>query len=75
MPQPPITDEQLQNWFTYHAPQPGQQEKYVEIRNAALDFAKVIRNNTPSSADCTVAIRKVREAVMTANQAIACGGL
>jgi hypothetical protein len=69
-----ITDEQLLNWFTYHSPTEDQLPKYLEIRQAGLDFAKVIVRNTPPSADQTAAIRKVREAVMTANQSIACGG-
>jgi hypothetical protein len=69
-----ITDEQLGNWFTYHPPEPGQQAKYVAIRMAGMAMATVIRDNCPACADTTAAIRKVREAVMTANQAIACGG-
>jgi hypothetical protein len=34
----------------------------------------VIVAQTPESADQSVAVRKVREAVMAANAAIACGG-
>lgn len=69
-----ISEEQLKNWFTYHAPGPGDQEAYVEIREAGLALARAIVKNSPPSADQTAAIRKVREAVMTANQARACGG-
>lgn len=64
----------LLHWFTYHPPNPEQQKKYEEIRAAALSFAHIIIVNTPPSADQTAAIRKVREAVMTANAAIACDG-
>ena len=70
-----ITDAQLDNWFTYHAPKEGQPEKYTAIRNAARHLAGVIVANTPSSADQTTAIRKIREASMTANAAIACDGV
>jgi hypothetical protein len=70
----PIGPEELENWFTYHAPSPDQLPKYEMIRAKALEFAKAIVNNTPPSADQTVAIRKVREAVMIANASIACGG-
>lgn len=73
-PMDAITDAQLDNWFTYHSPEPGQQEKYVAIRESGLAMAKTIRDNAPACADTTAAIRKVREAVMTGNQAIACGG-
>jgi hypothetical protein len=69
-----IDEKQLLNWFTYHAPSNEDQARYIAIRDAALVFCKVIVENTPASADQTVAIRKVREAVFTANVSIACGG-
>lgn len=69
-----ISKDDIQNWFTYHAPKEGQQEKYLAIRNKAKELAEVIVDNTPSCPDQTVAIRKVREAVMVANQSIACDG-
>ena len=69
-----ITTEDLENWFTYHAPQAGQQEKYLALRLAAKAFAVAVVEHTPSCPDQTVAVRKIREAVMVANQAIACGG-
>jgi hypothetical protein len=70
----PITEDNLRNWFTYHAPKPEQLPKYLEIREAGLAFAAVILKNTPPSADQSVAIRKIREVVMVANQSIACDG-
>jgi len=70
----PIDDAILLNWFSYHAPVAGQAEKYEKLRAAGKTFAEIIVELTPPSADQTVAIRKVREAVMVANAAIACGG-
>ncbi len=67
-----ITEAKLNNWFTHHSPQSEDIEAYQEIRDAAKVFAQVIVKNTPESADQTAAIRKVREAVMTANAARAC---
>jgi len=69
-----ITNEQLEHWFLYHAPQPGQPEAYAHLRQAALEFARVVVKLTPESADQTAAIRKLRECVFTANAAIACDG-
>lgn len=69
-----ISQEQLNNWFSYHAPDAAQQNVYLELRAAAKDFAELIVANCPECADTTVAVRKIREAVMVANQAIACGG-
>lgn len=71
----PITDADLENWFTYHAPESDQQvQQYGAIRRAGLEMARVILHTTPPSPDQTVAIRKIREAVMVANASIACGG-
>jgi hypothetical protein len=67
-----ITQADLDNWFQYHAPQGTQQERYVLIRDTAKHLAEIILNNTPSSADQTAALRKLRECVMTANATIAC---
>lgn len=69
-----ITREQLVEIFTYHAPTPDQVPKYNELRRAALDFSLVILAQTPACADQSAAIRHVREAVMTANAAIALAG-
>ena len=65
----------LDNWFTYpHPPTTAQQDNHKHIREAARDFAEAIFDNTPKCADQTAALRKVREAMMTANAAIACKG-
>jgi hypothetical protein len=67
-----VTKADLDNWFQYHAPQQDQLPKYETIRNAGKQFALTILNNTPPGPDQTAAIRMIREAVMTSNQAIAC---
>lgn len=69
-----ITQAQLDNWFQYHAPQGDQSQRYEALRAAGKVFAEAIVRLTPSSADQTAAVRKVREAVFAANAAIACGG-
>lgn len=69
-----ISADQLDNWFMYHKPTEGLPEKYEELRAAGKVLAEVIVRLTPPSADQTTAVRKIREAVMTANAALACGG-
>lgn len=59
-------------WFTYHQPHGTQPTRYARIREAGHVLALEILASTPPCADQTAAIRKVREAVMTANAAIAC---
>jgi len=64
--------QDIDNWFTYHAPTSDQLAAYEKLRNSAKEFAHLINNLVPECADKTAAIRKLREAVMTANAAIAC---
>ena len=66
--------QQIDNWFSYHAPTPEQLEKYNDLRQGARAFAHLINSLVPESADKTAAMRLLRESVMTANAAIACGG-
>lgn len=69
-----MTAEQLDNWFSYHPPTAEQLAAYSKLRSSARLFAEVINECVPESADKTASIRKLRECVMTANAAIACGG-
>lgn len=64
----------LDNIFRSHAPTNKQQQRYEEIRAAARNFARVMIDHTPPGADQSAALRKIREAVMTANAAIALDG-
>jgi hypothetical protein len=68
-------DYLLNRLFTYHAPSQQQLQHYETLREAARHFAKVILSNVPGGADRSAALRKVREAVMTANAGIACDGI
>lgn len=66
-----LNHETLTSLFTFHPPTGDQPERYVAIRAAADVFARVILESCPGCADRAAAIRKVREAVMTANASIA----
>ena len=69
---PPVSvTPEIDAAFTYHAPKGNQTQRYVAIREAAKSLAATIIAYTPVCADQSAAIRKVREAVMTANAAIA----
>lgn len=60
--------------FQYHAPTEEQKGRYALLRTAGEQFAAQIVALTPPCADQSAAIRKVREAVFTANAAIALNG-
>ena len=64
----------IDNWFTHHPPTEAQVADYLELREQAKLFALTIYTLVPPGPDRSAAIRKVREAVMTANAGIACGG-
>jgi hypothetical protein len=72
---PMTVDKRIEDLFTYHPPDADQQRSYVAIRDAAKYLAWVIMTNTPTGADQSAAIRKLRETVMTANAAVALRGL
>jgi hypothetical protein len=63
--------ETIERLFSFHAPKPGQPERYMAIRNAAKNLAIVISLHTPPGADQSAAIRLLRQAVQTANASIA----
>lgn len=66
--------EEIENWFTYHAPNEAQLEGYQVLRDNAKSLAHLINKYCPDGADKMAAIRKLRECIMTANAGIACGG-
>lgn len=67
-----VVDQDLDDLFTYHPPTPEQLEKYEAINTAAQAFAAVVKTVCPCNPDSVAAIRKIREARMTANSSIAC---
>jgi len=73
--QPLSDNEVIERLFTYQPPSFETNRQYETIREAAKYFAKVIVANVPLGADRVAAIRKVREAVMTANAGIALDGV
>jgi hypothetical protein len=71
----PEIQDQIEQWFTYHAPAGDDPMHYTALREAGNALARTIAEHTPRCADQSAAIRKVREAVMTANAAVACKGI
>ena len=66
-----MTNEELTTRFTYHAPKPGQPEKYTQIRDAAKTFALLIEQLCPESREKALAVTELEASVMWANAAIA----
>lgn len=68
----PLTVEDLHNRFTYHAPSPGQPEKYDRLRAEARRLALTIRELCPHSRERSLALTELQSAIMWANASIAC---
>jgi len=61
----------INNRFMYHAPKPGQNEKYISLRDQAGDLATEFLTLVPPSRERSLALTKLEEAVMWANAGIA----
>lgn len=69
---PGVFPGDLEEMFTYHPPTTDHElEAYGILREQGKEMAKAILTWCPNSGDRTVAIRKVREAIMIANSSIA----
>lgn len=65
-----VGSDTLANRFTYHEPKESQIEVYSQIREKALEFAKLIETVVPEGSEKRNAIDKIDEAVMWANAGI-----
>jgi len=66
-----ISEQDIYNRFTYHAPTGDQPEKYVRLRAHAKELAMLILYNCPDSREQSLAITKLEESIFWANAAIA----
>jgi hypothetical protein len=66
-----VLKARVENDFTYHAPLPGQPERYTQLREKAKELALLIVDLTPSSREQSVALTLLEQASMMANAAIA----
>jgi hypothetical protein len=70
----PVTFNNFRDVLLYPGPGPGDPEKYAAVQLAGQELAKAILLHTPVCGDQQAALRHLREAVMTANAAIALKG-
>lgn len=64
-------EQDIMDSFDHHAPTLGQVERILSVRHVCKNAAIGIIANARASADRTAALRKLHEAMMTANKAIA----
>lgn len=65
--EPDLTIEEV---FASHEPDAHQKMRLSDLRDAARKFAKEIVESCPNGPDKSAALRKVREALMTANAGV-----
>lgn len=68
---PPSVVDELKHRFTYHAPKPGQPEKYVALREKSLELAKLVNELCPPSREASLALTNLEQCVFWANASIA----
>ena len=66
-----MTDEQIENTFTYHRPFGNQSQRYEDIRNGAKILAMLLQRACPESREKALAITNLQQSVMWANASIA----
>lgn len=64
-------DEDLENRFSYHAPNASQLPRYNYIREAVKQLAYTIKKLTPASREQSVALTHLDQVMFNANAAIA----
>ena len=77
MPEQPyreFNDAEIEDLFSYHPPTPEQRGTYEEINAAFVECAKKIAPLLPGGPGKTVAVRKLSDARMSANAAVALNG-
>lgn len=67
-----VSQDDLDNWYTYHSPTNVQAQAYGQLRAKAKELAELFNLYAPQCADTTAAHRDLRDAVMAMNLAIAC---
>lgn len=61
----------IENTFTYHAPNESQIVKYAALRAEAQKLAYIIKDACPESREKSIALTKLQECIMMANASIA----
>jgi hypothetical protein len=66
-----MSDQEIDNIFTYHKPFGGQQERYQQLRDCARLTARAINEMCPDSREKSLALTSLQQSIMWANASIA----
>lgn len=62
--------EKLRKSFSYHPPKGDQTERFVKLREKALELAEMVVQTCPHSREASMSLRRIEESVMWATSAI-----
>ena len=68
----PITPQQIDNWFAFHPATRTTGPLHDDVREQFRNLAHWLARKLPSGPDRTLTIRKLQEAMWSANATIAC---
>ena len=68
---PKVTLDNLDEIFTYHAPNEEQVKKYARINEATKAYARVLLEECPTGRELAIALTDLQLVRMTANMSIA----
>ncbi len=66
-----LTNEEIDNIFSYHAPKGDQAARYEAIREHARGLARFINSQCPASREQSLALTSLQQTIMWASAAIA----
>lgn len=66
-----MTNKEIENNFTYHAPSADMPPKFEKLRNKAKELAFLINELVPNGREQSLAQTKLQEVIMWANAGIA----
>lgn len=66
-----MTNKEIENNFTYHAPSADMPPKFEKLRNKAKELAYLINELVPNGREQSLAQTKLQEVIMWANAGIA----
>ena len=66
-----LTEQDIEDIFTYHGPFGDQTQRYVALRNDAKKLAYTIQAHCPESREKSLAITSLQQTIQWANAAIA----
>lgn len=66
-----MDQKEIENRFTYHAPDEDKKIRFSHIRNTAKQLAYIIDNVCPEGREKSLAFTRLEESVMWANASVA----